>query len=123
MAKSKAKASRPADYPPEHDKLREVAEFSQKCGEFLEWLSDDKKLTLARECEWEETDVVATCSVLGYDRHGRKSEEIEKALTKNVRGLLPAREQRDELLAEFFEIDRWKLEDEKRAILDYVRSH
>ena len=31
---------------PEHDKLREVKAQSQACGEFLEWLSDTKKLVL-----------------------------------------------------------------------------
>jgi hypothetical protein len=115
---ARRKSTRPAGYPatPEHDKLREAMEYSQKIGEFLDWL-EDKKIMLAEEREWHEDDVLAqTLSALDP-----RAKYLDKKQRK-VNGLLPIRQGKEELLAEFFGIDRWKLEDEKRALLDYQRE-
>lgn len=64
---------------PEHDKLRKISDRSQACGEFLDWLEEEKG--------WE------------LPSHSK-----------------PA------LLAEFFEIDQERLEDEKQAMLNELRS-
>lgn len=37
---------------PEHEKLHKVRDKSQVCGEFLDWLRDEKGFTLATEDEY-----------------------------------------------------------------------
>ena len=84
--------ARSAPKAPEHEKLKKVAESSQVCGEFLEWLQGEKSLVLARWSDWQE-----------------------------VR-LAPVHPRVQDLLAEFFEIDQEKLEAEKVALLEWVRA-
>jgi hypothetical protein len=123
---ARRKTTRPAGAPPtpEHDKLREVVEFSQKIGEFLDWLQHEKHYEIARRGTIQELDLLATmCEVFGVSRHGRMAERAEEnPKLREVDALVPIREKTEELLAEFFGIDRWKLEDEKRALLDYCRA-
>lgn len=77
---------------PEHEKLRSVAEQSQVCGEFLDWLANEKCLHLA---EWVDGGP------------GYRSQILMCASYSTQR-----------LLAEFFEIDLDALEREKRAMLE-----
>ncbi len=81
-----------SDYP-EHDKLAKIAEQSQTCGEFLEWLVSEKKIQLAQ-----------LDGQPGYER------------------LWPAGYNATDLLAEFFGIDQSKIETEKRAMLAKMRN-
>ena len=78
---------------PEHDKLAEVAKFSQKIGEFLEWA---------------ETEGILLCG------HA-EPEDYYQALT-------PIREPRNSLLARYFEIDLGTLEAEKLQMLQEQRD-
>lgn len=85
----------PSKYP-EHEKLAEIKDISQSIGEFLEWLTDHD-----------------------YDiGHWIYREDL----------LFPEHEfclfhgDKQDLLAEFFEIDRDKLEDEKIAMLEEMRK-
>lgn len=78
---------------PELEKLRKLKEFSQKCGEFLDFLLHTKDYRLAK---W------------------RKEAGIDK--------LYPVHVSHEALLAEFFEIDLDKTEQERKAILDYLRD-
>lgn len=73
---------------PEHEKLRAVADQSQACGEFFEWLTE--RYTLA---QWAGEKTLYPASV-------------------NIR----------KLLAEFFQIDEERLEDEKLAMLAALRK-
>lgn len=73
---------------PEHEKLAVVQERSQACGEFLDWLVNERRLVVA---EYGEYGLVAFCG--GTQK----------------------------LLAEFFEIDERRLEEEKRAMLEEIR--
>jgi len=75
---------------PEHDKLSAVRERSQAIGEFIEWLPS-KGLHLA--------------------------EFVEDSDPLNDGVLMLAHRPIVELLAEFFEIDLNKIEQEKRAML------
>ena len=86
--------ARSAPKAPEHEKLEKVAERSQVCGEFLEWLGVEKDLVLAR---W-----------AGANCPGDM--------------LVPVNPCVRDLLAEFFEIDQEKLEAEKVALLEWVRA-
>lgn len=74
---------------PELDKLREVAQDSQKIGAFLDWCQDEKRWELATLGEYER-------------------------LTPICRSI-------QSVLAEYFDIDERKCEDEKRAILEAIR--
>ena len=78
---------------PEHDKLSEVRLLSQACGEFLDFLSS-KGYILA---EWSDA-----CSP-------RET-------------LVPIYPRAENLLAEFFEIDQDKLEEEKMVMLEALRN-
>lgn len=79
---------------PESDKMLAVHAKSQAIGEFLDWLRDERGITLAE---------------FGHTRHD--SDELYMVRI----GI-------NELLAEYFEIDLNKVEREKRAILDGVRA-
>lgn len=80
---------------PEHEKLEKIVEFSQTCGEFLEWLNSEKGVMLA----------VYSNARQGDDQLYRYDTSIS------------------DLLAEFFEIDQDKLEAEKLAMLAQMRSY
>ncbi len=79
---------------PEHDKLREISDKSQIIGEFLDWMSYEKHIVRARWGEDEDGDDV----------------------------LLVDNESIEGLLAEFFGIDRDKIEAEKLAMLETLRA-
>lgn len=74
---------------PEHEKLQKVAELTQTCGEFLDYL---------------EANGYSLCEVGQYDR-------FYPTFTPKV-----------ELIARFFEIDRDKIEAEKREMLERIRA-
>ena len=82
---------------PEHDKLTAIQAQSQKIGEFLEWLQCDKHVRLLGE-------------------YGSKTTEEGEPV------YVPIRQSKQQLLAEFFEIDLAKLEEEKRQMLAKCRA-
>lgn len=86
---------------PEHAKLAKVAELSQVCGEFLEWLRE--RYTLAKLHE--HTDA---CYVGGKQDCGMSSMTYysENPSTSS-------------LLAAFFEVNEQKLEAEKREMVEF----
>lgn len=93
---------------PECERLHEVAPESQKIGEFLEWLKCHKGLMLAKYhthsdgCYDDDDD-----RVCGY-----RSDDLE-----------PVHNPTEKLLAEYFKIDLDKVENERRALLDYLRGN
>jgi hypothetical protein len=86
---------------PECDKIRVVHEKSQLIGEFLDWLSS-QNIILAKD------------SAL-MEKCGECGEEFPV-------GYLPHRESIEQLLARFFNIDLDEAEDERRKILEDLRS-
>lgn len=80
---------------PEHEKMRSVMDRSRTIGDFLDWLRDEKGVSL---CKWQDTI-----------RHG--PDDYTPA------GFYRINKRTENLLAEFFEIDLGKVEDEKRAML------
>lgn len=124
---------------PEHDKLHAVVDKSQAIGEFLEWLRapeeyDGKGAHLHVWKEWEEDDLCAfyssglgSCDGRGKIGFGRNKENCPKCggtglVPRSREGWVPLGIPTTKLLAEFFEIDLNKLEDEKQAILDAQRE-
>ncbi len=81
------------DYP-EHIKLARVKDYSQAIGEFLEWLPTK-----------------------GYVVAEYFREEVSGKVQ-----LLPAYKTIQDLLAEFFEIDQKKLEEERRHMLEAINA-
>lgn len=86
-----------SDYP-EHEKLAIVAKHSQAIGQFLDWLF--------------EQGVSLTKTVVKQDNVWGGSYSTDTHLSESI----------PELLARYFDIDRWQLEDEKRAMLDKLKK-
>jgi len=79
---------------PEHEKLKAISDKSQAIGEFVDWLGAVKGISL---CELTQ----------GRDR----LDEYH-----------PVRTSIRQLLAEYFDINEHRLDDEKRAMLDELRG-
>lgn len=84
---------------PEHEKLKAVAETSQQIGNFLNWLEEEKGYVL---CEYRE-----------------RQEESHQIFPAQYR---PVSINMNSILAEYFDIDLARLEDEKRQILELLRE-
>lgn len=80
---------------PEHEKLKEISDDSQKFGEFLEWLQENGYVL----AQWRK-----------YPGHPPDDE------------LVPCREPTEKILAKRFDIDLDVLEREKRQMLDELRA-
>jgi len=132
---------------PEHEKLKAIQHESQTCGEFYEWLQSEKGVEMERHYAyeldendykvWRDRDgniVEDYCdpdSLGGFNsaKH-KKYEKMKEELGMCCRLIptpggphtLPIRQRLSQLLAEFFEIDEAKLEEEKRAMLDECRK-
>lgn len=87
---------------PECEKMSKVTEKSQSIGEFLEWLSEEKKVVIGSYQEFESP----------WDKEGCTRKEFA-----------PFRYDTEKLLAEFFGIDLKKVEQEKRAMLAEIRAN
>jgi len=92
VTRKKTKKKR-ASYP-EHAKLHAVALRSQTCGEFLEWLTEEKNLFV--------------CRIDGENVRGPNYVPVSLSPTR--------------LLAEFFEIDQDKIGAEKDAMVAELRA-
>lgn len=91
---------------PECQKLHDVSEESQKIGFFLEWLF--QKYTL---CKWEDSLREEVINDDGEKDHFFISE-----------GYYPVRKSIQTLLAEYFEIDMNKVDEERAEILKSLRE-
>ena len=96
-----------AEYPetPELDKMAQFTDRSQAVGEFLDWLLGERDIVFAKwpkEREEEEEDDFAD--------DWPKDRLIPECVNLNM------------LLAEYFDVDLVKVENERRAILAYLRE-
>lgn len=98
---------------PECEKMAKVRDQSQKIGEFLEWLRGEKEIVFctyhqhSKSCYDNEEDYEDH----KYARCGYREDD-----------LAPAPIRTEEILAEFFDIDLDKIEQERRALLEYCRE-
>lgn len=92
-----------AEKYPEHQKLQAVKDKSQAIGEFLEWLQNTKGFRLA---QW--------MKVPDESAFAAEGDEVDDLVQK-----FPSVEK---LLAEYFQIDLGKLEQEKQAMLEQIRK-
>jgi hypothetical protein len=81
---------------PECEKMSKVKKQSQLVGEFLDWLVNEREIVLSEYHEGE----------------GRNDEEV----------LMPISVKIEKLLAEFFEIDLNKVEQERRQMIEEIRN-
>lgn len=131
---------------PEHEKLKAVRDQSQKCGEFFEWLQSEKGVEMECGFEYEHDeddekvwrdrdgniveDYIDPENMLGMLAMREKYEKMRDELGMHCRLIptpggsvkMPLNKPLTSLLAEFFEIDENRLEEEKRAMLDECRK-
>jgi hypothetical protein len=88
----------PPKYP-EHEKLRAIVDKSQKIGEFIDWLKEEKNISLMSEREELREDGSVRDYHYFYEGGGMRR-----------------------FLEEFFEIDGKALEAEKQAMLEEQRK-
>ena len=101
---------------PECDKMLEIREFSQKVGEFLDWLKHDQKIIFCRpnynsarpDTIYEPVHHILPTNEEGVAHKLMDDPPSVSATTEN-------------LLAAFFEIDLDKVEEEKQAMLEELR--
>lgn len=90
--------------------MKAVKDQSQAIGEFLDWLQGEKGL------------IIAEAHQHGPQCYAGDDEDREEPTCGCYDGQLFMKSfSTEKLLAEYFEIDLGKVDDEKRAILDYVR--
>ena len=102
----------------EIEKLEDVRKRSQAIGEFLEWLLGTKSYRLGKyltDEEYESEDNVSWVDGL-YETEQFKRHEIGKE------ELMPIHIDIERLLAEYFEIDLGKVEEERREIIERIRE-
>jgi hypothetical protein len=97
---------------PEHDKVVAIQEKSQACGEFFEWLQQEKDIHLAKYHEHTDECYIDLEEHEDYKRHCGMCEGV----------LYPTNPNLLELLYEFFGIDRKKFEQEKEDMLAEMRK-
>jgi hypothetical protein len=96
---------------PEHEKLKAVQEKSQAIGSFLEWLTGTKKYVTAKYVKvWNDEIIDSEEDVSEENREDIYDQLIPESLHIN------------NILAEYYEIDLKKLEQEKCAMLEELRK-
>ena len=136
----------PSPYP-EHEKLKAIRDQSQVCGQFFDWLQEEKAVDMVQRYDHEKDDEgykiwrdsdgnihedyedPSSMAGFGTKKH-KRMEKMRVELVMDCRLVpkvggsidLPLRQPLTSLLAEFFEIDEDKLEEEKRAMLEACRA-
>lgn len=112
---------------PEHIKLKAVADKSQAIHDFLEWLADGQynedvgPVELAYRPYMTEKPIYKRKrgemfpEIVGYEPIPREEWKRQGQLESLTYQMSP-------LLAKFFDIDLKKIDDEKRALLDFQRE-
>lgn len=102
----------PTGYPstPELDRLLAVAPFSQHVGDFLDWLAQEGFVLAKHACPHGNLDHL-DCEESKYCRRG---DETPVLWAQHVNP--------EATLAAFYDIDLNKIEAERRAVLEYLRS-
>jgi hypothetical protein len=132
---------------PEHEKLKAIADQSQICGAFYDWLQEEKCVDMVQRYDYERDedgckvwrdfdgnirdDYTDPDHMPGWGTKAHKAmEQMRDDLGMDCRLVpkpggpidMPIRQPIQSLLAEFFEIDEDKLEAEKRAMLEACRA-
>lgn len=111
---------------PEHDKLSEVSDKSQVCGEFLEWLQggyEGSPSPSIQLCVWREASDLPRWldSRTGEPTTFAHRRAVENPDWHPAGYYTPGMNTKD-LLGAFFGIDNEKVEQEKKAMLAEIRE-
>ena len=98
---------------PELNRLQAVTDKSQAIGQFLEWLRDEKHLSLGSPHEHDDG-----CENEQWPNKGRKF-----LCGFSTGDLMPNFPNIEKLLAEYFEIDLDKCERERRRLLAMIQEN
>jgi hypothetical protein len=117
---SEPKGQQPIKSYPECEKMQKVSLQSNVVGEFLDWLSNKKNLSI---CEFH--DAEDDSPFIDKDTGKPAGLYHNNSITNPdyyPTGHYPYHYQIEELLAEFFEIDLNKVEQERRQILEDLQK-
>jgi hypothetical protein len=121
---SKERTERIMKYP-EHEKLKDSKDHSQAIGSFVDWLLEERKVSLTRHHD--DRYVCQSCGNIGeegfvWDGGNRQCNVCEVSVTYLPAGFYDWNFGRiEDLLADYFEIDLKKLEDEKLSMISELR--
>jgi hypothetical protein len=127
---------------PELEKMRAVHDQSQAIGEFIEEFLRPNGMEICRFVEkgknnepkyvWNEGVSATTIRRLDRRPIGNRTPDVRDELNKQAfenplfevwsSHYEPVHERTEKLLAQFFEIDLNKVEEERRALIEYVRQ-
>ena len=99
---------------PELDRMLAVKEQSQAIGEFLDWLENHDSLKLCRRGLVQD-DAAVIVNALTLKENIPEDDELKEGYVLNMTPI-------EKILAEYFNIDLAKIEQERRAILDSIRN-
>lgn len=102
---------------PECNKIQEVKGQSHIIGEFMDWLRDEKGWTICVRHEHDD-DCYTRVQLSEDDDEG----EMQRICDCRNGDFIPVPLQMEQLLAEFFEIDLNKVEQERSQLLDLQRA-
>lgn len=125
-------AKAPTQYP-EHAKLKAIVAQSQSIGEFLDWLIEEQRIVLCSEHEHvsplvDERDGGCYASAEPGDFQWPPGSGRTRVCGYQEGNYVPVRSNIDgkgliqSLLAQYFEIDTKRIDDEKDAMLDELRA-
>lgn len=111
---------------PEHEKLKAIKDQSQAIGEFIEWLKSQGYYI----CERRDAERPQEGDVSFPSRTSRRADRLGDAFCEVLRAVADTaciywpttKRLPDALLAEYFDINETKLDDEKRAMLGRLRD-
>ena len=110
------------DYP-EHDKLHAVSEESQRIGDFLDWLREQRiNLMVYRDDISDTVDCWAFFDKEPHPETCRGGCGGTGVKTIRREGWVPESRGIEQLLADYYGIDLRKLEAEKRRVLEEIRE-
>lgn len=114
-----------SDYP-EHDKLAKVSEQTQAIGDFLDWIGAERGARLMAWREWDE-QTVDECPNCHYSARSiaacsRCDDKGMAEVPRHYECWVPLDGSAQSWLADWAGVDLHKLECEKRAMLDALRT-
>ena len=98
---------------PECEKLAAVSEDSNKIGAFLDWMRNEKELVIGRRHSVEVLHEIEQQE--DPDGYGTDYGDLEEVI-------MPVSVRIEKMLADYYDIDLDKVEDERRAMLDEIKN-
>lgn len=103
---------------PECEKLSRYSGESNRIGQFIDWLREEKAIFLARYPKVCYNQSRSGECALDMQDDGLCPDECECFEEDTMDELQPITQRMEQLLAEYFEIDLKKVEEERRAMLE-----